>query len=50
MMTSNGDVRGIGGFQDVVIANLLGSGGVQVIVSSRIDPFAPWDSNPATYT
>ncbi len=34
-----------GGFQNVVMANLLGSGGLQVTVSSRIDPFPPWDSN-----
>jgi hypothetical protein len=45
VMTCNGDLRGIGGFQDVVMANLLGSGGFQVTVSSRIDPFPPWDSN-----
>ncbi len=50
VMTCNGDLRGMGGFQDVVLANLLESGGLQVTVSSRIDPFAPWDSNPATYT
>jgi hypothetical protein len=38
-------MRGIGGFQDAVMANLLGSGGLQVTVSNRIDPFPPWDSN-----
>ena len=45
MMTCNGNLRGISGFQDVVMANLLGSGGLQVTVSSSIDPFPPWDSN-----
>jgi hypothetical protein len=39
VMTCNGDLRGIGGLQDVVMTNLLGSGGLQVTVSSRIDPF-----------
>jgi hypothetical protein len=39
VMTCNGDLRGIGGFQDVVLANLLGFDGVQVTVSSKIDPF-----------
>jgi hypothetical protein len=39
VMTCNGDLRGIGGFQDIVMANLLGSGGLQVTVSIRIDPF-----------
>ncbi len=45
VMTFNGDLRGIGGFQDVVMTNLLGSGGLQVTVSGRIGPFAPWVSN-----
>jgi hypothetical protein len=45
MMTCNGDLLGICGFQDAVMANLLGSGGLQVTVSSSIDPFPPWDSN-----
>ena len=33
MMTCNGDLRGIGGFQDVVMENLLEFGGPQVTVS-----------------
>jgi hypothetical protein len=45
VMTCNGDLRGIGGFQDVIMANLIGSGGLQVTVSGRIDPCAPWNSN-----
>ncbi len=32
-------------FQDDVITNLLGSGGLQVTVSSSIDPIPSWDSN-----
>jgi hypothetical protein len=48
-MTCNGDLRGIGGFQDVVTANLIGSGGLQVTVSCRIDPFPPIGLEPATY-
>jgi hypothetical protein len=44
-MTFNGDLLGIGGFQDVVMANMLGSGCFQVKVSSRISLFPPWDSN-----
>ncbi len=47
-MTYNGDLSGICGFQDVVMPNLLGSGGLQVTFSSRIDPFPPWDSNSRT--
>ncbi len=39
-----------GGFQDVVMANLLGSGDLQVTVSGRIDPFPPMGPQPATYT
>jgi hypothetical protein len=40
----NNNFRRIGtSSQDVVIANLLGYGGVQVTVSSRMDPFPPWD-------
>jgi hypothetical protein len=42
-MTCNGDLRGIGGSQDVVMVNLLGPIGLQVTVSSRIDPFPPRD-------
>ena len=38
-MSYNGDLRGAGGLDDIVIANLVGSGGLQVTVSSRIDPF-----------
>ena len=45
MMTCNGDLCGIGGFQDIVMANMLGSGCLQVTVSSSIDPFPPWDSH-----
>jgi hypothetical protein len=30
---------------DFYMANLLGSVGLQVTVSSSIDPFPPWDSN-----
>jgi hypothetical protein len=44
-MTCNGNLREIDGSQDVVMANLLGSGGLQVTVSSKIDPLPPWDSN-----
>ncbi len=35
-MTCYGDLLGSGGFQDVVMANLLGSGCLQVTVRSRI--------------
>ncbi len=31
-----------------VVGNLFGSGGLQVTVSSSIDPFPPWDPKPAT--
>jgi hypothetical protein len=41
-MTCTGDLRGNGDFQDVVMTNLLGSGCLQVKVSSRIDPFPHW--------
>ncbi len=40
-MTCNGDLRGIGGFRDVVMVNLLGYGGFQVTVMGF---------EPATYT
>jgi hypothetical protein len=33
VMTCNGDLPGIGGFQDVVMENLLEFGGPQVTVS-----------------
>jgi hypothetical protein len=46
MTCSNGDLRGIGGFQDVVMVNLFGSGGLQVTVSSKIDPMG---LEPAAY-
>ncbi len=36
---------GIGDFLDDVMVILFGSGGLKVTVSSRIDPFPPWDSN-----
>ncbi len=42
-VTCKGDLLGIGGFQDVVMANMLGSGCLQDKVSSRNDPFPPWD-------
>jgi hypothetical protein len=45
VMNCNGDLHGIGGLQDVVMANLRESSGLQVTVSSRIDPFPPWHSN-----
>jgi hypothetical protein len=45
MMTCNGDLRGISGFQEVVMTKLLGSGGLQVTVSSSSYPFPPWDLN-----
>jgi hypothetical protein len=45
VITCNGDLRGIGGFHDVVMANLLRSVGLHVTVRSSIDPFLPWDSN-----
>jgi hypothetical protein len=32
VMTCNGDLCGIGGFQEVVMSILLGSGGLQVTV------------------
>ncbi len=38
MMKLVGDLLGSSGFQDVVTANFLGSGCLQVTVSSRIDP------------
>jgi hypothetical protein len=41
-MTCNGDLSGIVGFHDVVISNLLGSRGLQVTVSGRIDPLTHW--------
>ena len=50
MMTCNGDLLGIGGSQDLATANLLGPGGLQVTVSSRIDPFSSIELDPATYT
>ncbi len=42
-VTCKGNLLGIGGFQDVVMANMLGSGCLQDKVSSRNDPFPPWD-------
>jgi hypothetical protein len=42
-VTCKGDLLGIGGFQDVVMANMLGSGCLQDKVSSRNDTFPPWD-------
>ncbi len=45
VMTCNCDLHRTGGYQDVVMSNLLGFGCLQVTVSSRIDPFPPWDSN-----
>jgi hypothetical protein len=50
VMNCHGDLRGTGGFQDVVKANLLGSGWLQVTVRSRMDPFPPMGLEPATYT
>jgi hypothetical protein len=32
-------------FSDDLMAILLGSGGLRVTVSSRLDPLPPWDSN-----
>ncbi len=49
-MSCNGDLHGIGGLNGVVMENLLGSSGVQVTVSSRIDPLSPIGLEPATYT
>jgi hypothetical protein len=46
-VTCNGDLSGIGGLHDVVMTNLLGSGGLQVTVSSKIDPFPPMGLEPA---
>jgi hypothetical protein len=48
-MTFNGDLLGTGGFHDVMV-NLLGSGGLNVTVSSRIDLVPPWNSNCCEYT
>ncbi len=47
LITCNGDLLGNGDFHDVVMANLLGSGGLQRSQksSNRIDPFPPWDSD-----
>jgi hypothetical protein len=46
VMTCIGDLSAWnGGLHDIVMAILLGSGGLQVTVSGRIDPFPPWDSN-----
>jgi hypothetical protein len=41
VMTCNGDLRGISGFQDVVMANLLGSGGGEVTVTPRDSNLRP---------
>jgi hypothetical protein len=50
-MTCTGDLRGIGGFQEVVMANLPRSGGLQVTVSTVTElTHPPMGLEPMTYT
>ncbi len=48
-MTFTGDLRGTGGFHEIVMVILPGSVGFQVTVSSRIEPSA-MGLEPTTYT